>query len=65
MTSRTSYPILIFAFFLCFLSGCQKEEMSPDNFPVSVHRTILVYLGVGDNFRAEAAQKIGQLKNIK
>ena len=63
MASRAFYQFLIFVFSLCFLSGCQKEEMSPDSPPVSVHRTVLVYLGVDNNFRAEAAQKIGQLKD--
>jgi hypothetical protein len=48
-------------FFL--LTDCQKEELLPD-FPATSHnRTVLVYLGVDNNFRDEAAQKIRQLKN--
>ena len=51
-------------FFLCVvLQGCGKEELKSDDPPVSSHRTVLVYLGTGNNFRAEAAQKIEQLKN--
>jgi len=42
------------------LSGCKKEIDCP---PANTHRTVLVYLGVDNNFRAEAAQKIEQLTN--
>ena len=55
--TMNSYQILILAFFLCLLSGCERDEPLPDR------RTVLVYLGVDNNFREEAAQKINQLKN--
>jgi len=42
------------------LSGCKKGIDCP---PANTHRTVLVYLGVDNNFRAEAAQKIAQLTN--
>ena len=41
-------------------SGCKKEN---DCQQISTHRTVLVYLGVDNNFRAEAVQKIKQLKD--
>jgi len=44
------------------LSGCCKEKPLPDDPPVSVRRTVLVYLGTDNEFRPEAAQKIEQLK---
>ena len=48
--------------FSIFLFACQKE--STEDFPsVSTNRTIVVYLGVDNNFRSEAAQKIELLKN--
>jgi hypothetical protein len=48
-------------FFL--LAGCQKEELLPDMPAASHRRTVLVYLGVDNNFSDEAAQKIRHLKN--
>ena len=44
----------------CILSGCKKEDDLPS---ISSNRTILVYLGVDNNFRTEAKQKIEQLTN--
>jgi len=48
--------------FLCIsFLGCHKEEVdSPKAF---ASRTVLVYLGVDNNFRAEALQKLRHLKN--
>jgi hypothetical protein len=48
--------------FLLIIAGCEENEFLPDGVPVSAHRTVLVYLGVDNNFRAEAEQKIEQLK---
>jgi len=42
------------------ISGCEKDRDDP---PASVRRTVLVYLGTDNEFRAEAAQKIEQLKS--
>lgn len=42
------------------LAGCKKEPLG-DTPPASNSRTVIVYLGVDNNFRAEAAQKIKQL----
>jgi hypothetical protein len=42
--------------------GCEKDEYLYDGVPVSARRTVLVYLGVDNNFRGEAEQKIEQLK---
>jgi hypothetical protein len=54
--NRNSYVIL---FFFCYLLlGCKKEH---DCVPVSSHRTVLVYLGVDNNFRHEAEEKIETL----
>ena len=55
--------ILIWAFFFCILSGCRKEEPLSGSPPESAHRTVLVYLGVYNNFRGEAEKKIRQLKD--
>ncbi|GHU58752.1 clostripain [Bacteroidia bacterium] len=49
--------------FFCILSGCGQDEPYPDEIPASTVRTVLVYLGTDNNFRAEAAQKIEQLKS--
>ena len=49
---------VIFFLFCCSLLGCQKED---DRLPASSNRTILVYLGVDNQFRNEAVQKIEQL----
>lgn len=47
------------SFFFFLILGCRKE--SCDCPVISTHRTVLVYLGVDNNFRAEAAEKIKQL----
>ena len=57
--NRNKHIIWLFLFGVLF-SGCQKES---DFRSVSARRTVLVYLGVDNNFRAEASQKIRQLKN--
>ena len=54
--NRNSYIILFF--FCCLLLGCKKE---PDCEQISTHRTVLVYLGVDNNFRDEAKEKIEML----
>ena len=52
---------IVFTMITCFLlSGCCKPR--PDEPPVSVRRTVLVYLGTDNEFRPEAEQKIEQLK---
>jgi hypothetical protein len=51
----------LFFFFLAVFSGCEKEEFLPDEIPISAQRTVLVYLGVDNNFRPEAQQKIETL----
>jgi len=55
--------LLLISILYVILQGCGKEELSPDESPVSARRTVLVYLGTDNNFRAEAAQKIEQLTN--
>ncbi|GHU79431.1 clostripain [Bacteroidia bacterium] len=45
----------------CLLPGCEPDEPYPDEIPASTQRTVLLYLGVDNNFRAEAAQKIETL----
>lgn len=44
------------------LGGCTEDKL-PDIPEQSHSRTVLVYLGVDNNFRAEAAEKIKQLKD--
>jgi hypothetical protein len=56
--NRNSY--IAFFFFCCLLSGCNKE---PDCQQISSLRTVLVYLGVDNNFSNEAEEKIELLKN--
>jgi len=56
------YMLLLLPFFWHFFSGCCKEKPVPDDPPVSVRRTVLVYLGTDNEFRPEAAQKIEQLQ---
>ena len=56
-----------FSILLLLLSGCCKEPfvVPPpivDPPPISTQRTVLVYLGVDNNFRGEAAEKIDTLK---
>ena len=63
MTGFVSHQILILALLCVIFSGCGKEETLTDDPPVSVRRTVLVYLGTDNNFSYEAAQKIEQLKN--
>ena len=41
------------------IAGCQKEAVYHS---ASARRTVLVYLGVDNNLRGEASQKITQLK---
>ena len=57
--NRKKYFIWLLLFGV-LISGCQREA---DYRSISVRRTVLVYLGVDNNFRAEAAQKIRQLTN--
>jgi len=48
---------------LCFLlMGCSKEPCI-ERPPISTQRTVLVYLGVDNNFRYEAKEKIELLQN--
>ena len=58
------YKLLTFNFqlliFIILLSGCCKEPHVDR--PVSTQRTVLVYLGVDNNFWYEAAEKIDTLK---
>ncbi|MDR1985179.1 MAG: hypothetical protein LBQ28_10230 [Prevotellaceae bacterium] len=44
-----------------FLFSCSSEEL-PFTIPTSDARTVLVYLGTDNNFRAEASQKIESLR---
>ena len=55
----------IYLHFILFLLlfGCKKDEPFVDIPPVSTHRSVLVYLGADNNFRAEARQKIEQLRS--
>jgi hypothetical protein len=54
--------ILISLLSILFVS-CEKDGLPDDAIPVSDRRTVLVYLGTDNNFRAEAAEKIEQLKS--
>ncbi|GHT70269.1 clostripain [Bacteroidia bacterium] len=48
---------------ICILACCEISEDLPDNtVPASFCRTVLLYLGVDNNFRAEAAEKIEILR---
>ncbi|GHT03447.1 clostripain [Bacteroidia bacterium] len=49
-------------FFSCILYGCGQDEPYLDKIPASTQRTVLLYLGVDNNFRAEAAKKIEILR---
>ena len=53
--------LLLLPVFCCLLPGCRKDKPLTDSPPVSDRRTILVYLGTDNEFRAEAAQKIEML----
>jgi hypothetical protein len=56
--------LLLCFFLLCSLfMACSNEEPLPDTPEASRSRTVLVYLGVDNNFSDEAAQKIRQLTN--
>jgi len=55
------YLLLLLPIFYSLFSGCCKDKPDPDDPPVSVRRTVLVYLGTDNEFRPEAAQKIEQL----
>jgi hypothetical protein len=61
MVRYSKFYLLLFLL-LMIVVGCEKDECLYDGAPVSVHRTVLVYLGVDNNFRGEAEQKIEQLK---
>ena len=52
--------IRLLSCFLLLFFGCSKEPC--DHMPVSTQRTVLVYLGVDNNFWREAAEKIDTLK---
>ena len=57
------HRIYLFFSFLFLFSACEKDELLPtDEIPVSRFRSVLVYLGVDNNFHAEAQQKIEQLR---
>ena len=58
------YRILFLLFLFLFLA-CEKEDemLRADDIPVSTFRSVLVYLGTDNNFRAEAQQKIEQLRS--
>ncbi|GHV57005.1 clostripain [Bacteroidia bacterium] len=59
MKKKTYILLLCF----CILAGCERNEDLPDDaIPVSDRRTVLVYLGTDNNFRAEAAEKIEILR---
>ena len=49
--------------FLFLFSACESDEPYTDEIPVSRFRSVLVYLGVDNNFHAEAQQKIEQLRS--
>jgi hypothetical protein len=51
----------LFVLLLATLASCEPEEPMPEIIPISAQRTVLVYLGVDNNFRPEAAQKIETL----
>ncbi|GHU83258.1 clostripain [Bacteroidia bacterium] len=53
--------ILISLLSILFVS-CEKDGLPDDAIPVSDRRTVLVYLGTDNNFRAEAAEKIEILR---
>jgi hypothetical protein len=59
MTGKTKYFIIILI--LAFLTACSPDEPEFE-IPVSNRRTVLVYLGTDNNFRAEAAEKIEILR---
>jgi hypothetical protein len=46
-----------------FFFACERDDSPVESPPASNRRTVLVYLGTDNNFRAEAAQKTGQLKS--
>ena len=58
---NNSKTYLFFLSFLFLFFACEKEETFEDEIPFSTHRSILVYLGVDNNFHAEAREKIEQL----
>jgi hypothetical protein len=52
---------LLFLLLLTALASCEHDGPCPDEIPVSTRRTVLVYLGVDNNFHPEAKQKIDTL----
>ncbi|GHT16367.1 clostripain [Bacteroidia bacterium] len=59
LKSRLSlYMVFMLA---CLLSGCEPNEPYTEAIPASAQRTVLLYLGVDNNFRPEAQQKIETL----
>ena len=52
----------LFVLLLATFAGCEQDGPMPEIIPISAQRTVLVYLGVDNNFRAESAQKIETLK---
>jgi hypothetical protein len=58
---KNSLLLHIVFFFACLLPGCERDGSYPDEIPVSTRRTVLVYLGVDNNFRPEARQKVETL----
>ena len=59
MKNRTGIILLLF---LVLLAGCEQDEWTDGTVPASDRRTVLVWLGTDNNFRAEATQKIETLR---
>jgi hypothetical protein len=60
LMKKKTYILLLCS---CILAGCEISEDLPDDaVPASPSRTVLVYLGTDNNFRAEAAEKIEILR---
>ncbi|MDR1171942.1 MAG: hypothetical protein LBL24_05775 [Bacteroidales bacterium] len=55
--------IIVLIVIQVFFFACKRDDPPDYSPPASNRRTVLVYLGTDNNFRAEAAQKTGQLKN--
>lgn len=52
---------ILCTFFPVFFVACEGYQFLDDRIPASTNRTVLVYLGVDNNFWPEAAEKIEQL----
>ncbi|GHT70265.1 hypothetical protein AGMMS50239_38420 [Bacteroidia bacterium] len=53
---------MLFIVITALFYACEMDALPDNSIPSSGRRTVLVYLGVDNNFRAEAAEKIEQLK---